>query len=854
MTTVGFRRPTLAALTVYCLLLNALAPSWALASAAASPRPALPRPATPLAPAALSSPAPPAAPAPEARASRVPLARVVRQYQDRVTEAQAVLRLWDARRAAGEDATAEAQLLAAAAAALRDAAATLEQRFARIEQALAMSGTPAQRAAFADAVRAFRGGDAAVRADLPRLAAAATPAEAAGAAARLRALLPRAATRTDTLWSAGSAGPAIPRGAGAQAAALDPSAPIDFHTTAPPRESALQPAYMGGDPGTEGNLDPTPDVQLTPEIQALAADLGHSAARIYEWVRNATTFQPYFGSLKGSQAALDTLAGNDYDLSSLTIALLRASNIPARYVRGTVKTSAARATNWLGVRSPHAVGYVLAAAGIDAAGYDTDADGTPNYFEIDRCWVQAQVAHSDYRGVDGSRGGKAWVPLDPAFKLSRYQPGIAGLPQQVPFDEAGYLAQRTPLLAYQWYEDQVRAYLAAHSPGRSLADVPYRGTIAAESLGLLPASLPHEAIAFTGDWDALPETLRHRTQITLFGPVGQVLFDRTLRDPEIAEKRVTLSYATAKSGDGLANQLGGADEVPALLATLTPQLKLDGSVDTTGTTVSTGAGVTIRVRFLFPNDDPVEEVTHVRYAGDYHALALDLQQVGATLMEKKARALLDANTKRGTPNEDRDALEGGLLDLAGLRYWQRLGTGETSLDGIFQYRTVKQLYEVLVTANTDVLYLYDRPFAVTPGNLNVDAKRGAKSLVNIDADNSQRNALFKLNGRDGSAQEHAVWEETVHEDSVSTIKALQFANETDINHDGTANHGDVLDITTVGGLSALCPAFPSGARSSMQTALSLGKVVKTPQCDFVYNQWHGVGWIEEDPGLGRGPT
>ncbi len=85
---------------------------------------------------------------------------------------------------------------------------------------------------------------------------------------------------------------------------------------------------------------------------------------------------------------------------------------------------------------------------------------------------------------------------------------LAGVDEKL--DENGYLAARTPLLAYEWYQNQVRSWLQANMPGKSLADIPYKGTTTPESLGLLPASLPHEAIAFTGEWSELPENLRHR--------------------------------------------------------------------------------------------------------------------------------------------------------------------------------------------------------------------------------------------------------------------------------------------------------------------------------------------------------
>ena len=772
----------------------------------------------------------------------VPLAAAVRAYNRHLDQTGRLITDWTQSGPASVQRSEIAGLLRATETELQSAATLLEEKFARIRAVLVTSGDSDRLAEFDDFLAGFRQKERGLRSDLGAVAQETTPAAARSAAERVRALVER--RKVDSRAR-------VPLGLSAVAGSGLPNEPIVFRTGAPARASTTTPAYLGGDGETDGpDLDPTPDAQITPEVQQLAQRLGYSALRIYEYVRNSARFEPYFGSLKGSQATLETLGGNDYDLASLTIALLRAANIPSRYVRGTVKVPTARAQSWLGVRHADAVNRLLNTAGIDAVGVDVGGDGTVDHFEIDRVWVEAQVPHANYRGVDGSSGAKVWVPLDPAFKLGRHQAGISGVPDQVPFDEAGYFAARTPLLAYEWYQNQVRAWLETNLPGRALSDVPYSGTPVREELGLLPASLPEEVLATTGEWTEVPETLRHRYRVTLLNQFGGTVLDRTLRAVETASKRITISYAAS---GGLADSLGGLDETPAFLATLTPQLKLDGTVDTSGSTVNTGDPIDIRVRFHFPDDDPVEELTHQdRRAGDYHALSLDLFQIGETLLNRRAQLLLDANANVGTPLEDRDALVGELLNVTGQRYWHRLQQGDDGVTGLFQYRTVKQLYEVLVSSNTSILYLYDRPFAVTPGDLNVDSLRQAKGRIGIDGTQSKSADIFRIEGRNGSAQEHAVWEEVVHVDSISTIKSLQYANEIDVNSDGTPNSGDVLTITAPAGLGALCTGFPTSAKQSMQNSLSQGRIVKTPQCDFAYNEWNGVGWIEEDPATGAG--
>jgi transglutaminase-like putative cysteine protease len=84
-------------------------------------------------------------------------------------------------------------------------------------------------------------------------------------------------------------------------------------------------------PPSGNDLATALDVQITPEIQELANSLDNHPLKIFRYVYNNYDYTPYYGSVKGSLDTFFEKEGNDYDLSSLPIALLRASNIPARY-------------------------------------------------------------------------------------------------------------------------------------------------------------------------------------------------------------------------------------------------------------------------------------------------------------------------------------------------------------------------------------------------------------------------------------------------------------------------------------------------------------------------------------------
>ncbi|MCG6535769.1 MAG: transglutaminase-like domain-containing protein, partial [Syntrophales bacterium LBB04] len=146
------------------------------------------------------------------------------------------------------------------------------------------------------------------------------------------------------------------------------------------------------------DLAETIDVQLTPAIKAKAAELNYSPVKIYNWVRNNVEYVPTYGSIQGADMCLQTLQGNDFDIASLLIALLRASGIHARYVYGTIELPIDKVMNWVGgfTSANAAVGFI-ASAGTPVAGLITG--GKISAVRMEHIWVEAYVKYIPSRGA-----------------------------------------------------------------------------------------------------------------------------------------------------------------------------------------------------------------------------------------------------------------------------------------------------------------------------------------------------------------------------------------------------------------------------------------------------------------------
>jgi RHS repeat-associated protein len=236
---------------------------------------------------------------------------------------------------------------------------------------------------------------------------------------------------------------------------------------------------------------------LAPAVAAKAVELGNDPVRIYEFVRNELEFQNYFGLMKGPESTLLTGGGNDYDLAALLVSLMRAAGVPARFVRGRIWLPSGEAPAWTGTDT-------LAAA------LDYLNDGTKfSWLEstgisLAHVWVEIQAPMAFYRGhgADPAMRGRAWIPLDPSYKLSEWSDADPSVPignsPELTLDytsATGLYSKVQPKLPAELFENQVREYLAQHPTpaGKTLEleDVRMHATILEEAPGVLPNGLPY---------------------------------------------------------------------------------------------------------------------------------------------------------------------------------------------------------------------------------------------------------------------------------------------------------------------------------------------------------------------------
>ena len=155
----------------------------------------------------------------------------------------------------------------------------------------------------------------------------------------------------------------------------------------------------------------TVDNQSTSNLIDLAENLNHDAVNIYQYVYNNVEYIPAHGSIQGADYTAQNLRGGAMDQASLLIALLRLSNIPARYVYGSVTVDIEQAMNWVGgVTEANAAQNILSQGGVPNT-LTINQQGDVINMNVEHVWVEAYQ-------------NEQWTALDASFKQYQYSEGI----------------------------------------------------------------------------------------------------------------------------------------------------------------------------------------------------------------------------------------------------------------------------------------------------------------------------------------------------------------------------------------------------------------------------------------------
>ncbi|MCP4583659.1 MAG: transglutaminase domain-containing protein [candidate division Zixibacteria bacterium] len=513
-------------------------------------------------------------------------------------------------------------------------------------------------------------------------------------------------------------------------------------------------------------LDETIEIQFTDDIVALAAELNHSPVEIYQYVRNNFDFEIYYGSRKGAQQTLDDQAGNDYDLASLLIALLRSSGIYARYNIAEAVIPDDRLCNWLGVDDPVKAEELLVVAGFAA-------DLNDNLMTLSLVYVEANVPDVNYRGAGNDSNVKNWIPLDPSFKQYQYSSAINLLDELTEaFDAEVFIREyytavpsitETPL---EWFQQAMIDSLADYHPDAVYDDFIRTITVIEEPDEILPGTLPYSVNLYGDHFAAIPDDDRYKITFKVTrGALTYISYTTSL--PEIAGKQITVSHVGAYVD---IDRYGGIYSVPpGVLRTLwlKPVLKIDGcEVSVASSSYLVATAITVSVEFDPPGENtPVQpEVETLTKGGDYVGIGIN---TGDTFPVQ-----FDAQE-----NSCYEAYAGQLLYKTAKSYLNSTKVHENTFREILHTKSSSDVSVAFVFNDIGEVREENWPYDLIEikwGGFIIDSKGGAEIHVSTDLEClDYTEEYIRLSGADGSIGENRVFEDYLGVDAVSAIKILQ---------------------------------------------------------------------------------
>lgn len=647
-----------------------------------------------------------------------------------------------------------------------------------------------------------------------------------------------------------------------------------------PRLASISPFDISQFPGAQNPayLAATTEVTLTPDIVSQAFALNGNPVAIYNWVRNKVQWQPTWGAIQTASQTLSSLRGNAFDIASLTIALLRASGIPARYVVGTISVPADQFRNWAGGFQNIDAAIQFASAGGIPITAVTTSGGQIIAVQMEHVWVEAAVDFVPSRGAV-NRSADAWVPMDASFKQVQTVSGL-DLPSTSGVDPVqignNFIASGSVDPADQWATgfnqailqsaetqelSSVQNYIQTTLPNATMGQVFGGRAIVAQSVSLLPASLPYPVIV-VGSRDAtLPSSLEQSITFAFGQDVdGSPLNPQTFPWASLNNQEVTLSFAPATPADqaaiaallpsgGITSLSQLPTSIPAYLINVVPQLKVNGTVVMTGSQMSLGTDLT----FVFnPNfvTTGVHPFNYTLPAGAYLAIAVVGGGVAPECINS-VQAHIQATTaalQSGITPPDRERLLGDLFYAGVLDYYEQY-TSQAYLNGLAQgghYNLAAGLgsfgYEPKVS------YVFGIPRTLEPGGVATNIP--IVNIVGSDSTNpvDQRNFTIQL-GVLSSALENAVPEELFDQpgqfvDGISAVKALVKASAS----------GQRIYAVTAANQATILPLInhDPATMAEISAALAAGETVITSTGSVSLPGWTGCGYVILDPVTGAG--
>jgi RHS repeat-associated protein len=600
--------------------------------------------------------------------------------------------------------------------------------------------------------------------------------------------------------------------------------------------SALQAqAHQGA-----ADILPSPEGVFTQQIQALAQNLNNDPVAIYKFLLENFESELYFGVRKGAAGTLLTQSGNDADLSALLVALLRVSNIPARYRYARVELTPAQAMQMAGTTDIRIAGDAFASAGFHA-GLHWEGDVCKG-LQIDHVYVAAYVPYTNYRGTAGAENKPMWIELDPWLVRHQLTDG-SDLSTQVPFNRSEYLSTVQTKGPLGWWEDKLLTWAQTHGRTCENLDFAMRKRVRDPvHMNYLPSSVPATMVTLRWEDLILPANMTATVKYEVLSETNQVLISHQGAGYEVFGAPISLVYVPATAADEeLINTYGSIVDSPPYLLKLKPRLVMGSSVLAEAAAVGAGAEARVRVTVQTPGLG-TRVARYPTVAGETLTTAWLPGPVPAQAVNAQEQAMTQALVAGDTTGAKRIKL--GLMVLGQLYDDAR---SMEHISALLGQRVQRQLSAGAAWEMFNVTYGQSgMPVSMALGSYLLDIQQNVVNqygLTKTSNSAAAQKAGMELMGLEGSHLERAATERQLNGRGYSTVLALQSAS--------TA--GQPLMTVNQSNAATVIPslALPDEVKGSMLDAVNAGsEILLHPSPVAAAGFVSVIGYIAENPKTG----
>ncbi|MDP3995356.1 MAG: transglutaminase-like domain-containing protein, partial [bacterium] len=606
------------------------------------------------------------------------------------------------------------------------------------------------------------------------------------------------------------------------------------------------------------------EVIIDSNIESLAAELNYNPVAITSYVRSRITYEPYFGGQKGSSGCLAQLLCNDVDTASLTIALLRASGIPARYKHSFVLVPVNQLKTMLGTDHVKTVYAALTNSGLSPKLVNTsipvgthidDVDiESETQLALEWTWVEGYVEY-DERGGNISFAAdkdvvagfvddaglrtylaafpkKQWLPIEPLLNrtITRTRNPIAVDSSSIDAKQFWldyFQYQGTPGPITKFHDDVLGA------TGLDSSNPAYSSTVALtpnkNTYDILPPALPYGLVTssdnnagttiITAPYSAWPDAWRQTVAVSLASQDGsQTFLDKTFFASEINNQSIYLRYngATQTDADVIASY-GGLASTPAPLVEIVPYLEFAGQLQSGATPVRIGDTLVLETK-LTANGAIIHESQKFSIAGNEEGMFIAFSSVAAD-------AYLDNVNESGL-------LAQGTAALA-RTYLRHLTANRDALSSALDYAANFQFMRAIVTQNRSLNVFGDYPATFDFSGLTMDAATDMNDYSRRDNYKNRRDYFRLLFGLEASRYEGQLFTDVAGLDGISTVSGLQYAYAHPETY--TVHTIESANQSEIDGLN-----ISSNVKAQIQAAVSAGATAVVPDKNITKGNFQGI--------------